>query len=525
MNKDYIIIGAGSAGCVLANRLSEDGNNQVLLLEAGAPDKKQEIHIPAAFSKLFQSEVDWNYTTEPQAQVNGREMFWPRGKMLGGSSSINAMIYQRGHPTDYDGWAALGNEEWSWEDMLPYFKKSENQEQGESEFHNVGGPLNVTELQEVNPLSLAFVEAAAQAGYSHNDDFNDGEQEGFGLYQVTQKKGSRFSSAIAYLRPALKRDNLQAETEAQVTRLLIEDGRCVGVEYTQKGQTHQVQANREVLLCGGTINSPQLLLLSGIGPANHLQDMGIEVAMDLPGVGQNLQDHLAIATAWYCKEKISLASAESIGNLVKYLFMKKGMLTSNVGEAGGFVKLDPESPAPELQYHFAPAFFLRHGFDNPEEHGFTIAPTQVKVASKGYIQLKSTDPMDHPEIQPHYLTEEADMQILVDGIKIAREIAHQSAFDTYRGEEYMPGSGVQSDDELREFVRQHTQSLYHPVGTCKMGVDPMAVVNPELEVHGVQGLRVVDASIMPNIVNANTNAPTIAIAEKAAEMISGTHFQ
>lgn len=514
---DYIIIGAGSAGCVLANRLSE--KHTVLLLEAGGPDKKQEISIPAAFSKLFKSEVDWAYETEPQAKMNNRNLFWPRGKMLGGSSSINAMIYQRGHPSDYDGWARLGNEEWGWQDVLPYFKKAQNQERGASATHGKGGPLNVTDLRDPNVLTSAFVKAAQEAGFAHNNDFNDGNQEGFGQYQVTQKKGTRHSAATAYLKPALKRKTLSAETQAQATRLLFDGQRCTGVEYVQNGATKTANANKEVILSGGAINSPQLLMLSGIGDPAHLGEFGIDVVMALPGVGQNLQDHLATMPTWYVTQKVSLAGAESLGNVAKFLLRKKGLLTSNVGEAGGFIKLDPASAAPELQFHFAPVFFIRHGFDSPQEHGMTIGPTLVKVESKGSITLKSADPFAYPSIQPNYLSAEADMDILVEGVKIARKIANQPALKPFLGAEYTPGGTVQTDAEIREFVRNFTQSLYHPVGTCKMGVDPMAVVNPELKVHGVTGLRVVDASIMPVIVNANTNAPTIMIAEKAADMI------
>lgn len=519
MQFDYVIVGAGSAGCVLANRLSASGRHTVLLLEAGAPDKNQAIHVPAAFANLFKSDLDWAYETEPQAHINGRKLFWPRGKMLGGSSSMNAMIYQRGHPADYDGWARLGNEEWGWEDVLPYFKKAENQERGESNAHGIGGPLNVTDLRDPSPLSKAFVEAAVQAGFAANDDFNDGSQEGFGLYQVTQKRGVRHSTAVAYLRPALKRNNLAAQTAAQVIRLQFEGDRCSGVVYRQRGQRVTVKATKEVILCGGAVNSPQLLLLSGIGPAAHLREHGIDVVMDLPGVGENLQDHLAIMGTWHCSQPISLAVAESLVNLGKYFLLKKGMLTSNVGESGGFVRLDPEASAPDLQFHFAPGFFILHGFEKPEGHGFTVGATLVKVKSRGTIRLRSSDPLAYPEIQPNYLSDEEEMRILIKGLKIAREIVQQPAFDPYRGEEHLPGTAAQSDEDLAKHVRQYVQTLYHPVGTCKMGVDGMAVVNPQLQVHGVVGLRVVDASIMPEIINANTNAPTIMIAEKAADMI------
>ena len=521
MNFDYIIIGAGSAGCVLANRLSASGNHRLLLLEAGGPDKKQEVQIPAAFSKLFKSEVDWAYETEPQPNMNGRKLFWPRGKMLGGTSSINAMIYQRGHPSDYDGWAQQGNEEWGWEDVVPYFKKAQNQERAGMAMHGKGGPLNVADHRTVNPISHAFVQAGLEAGFAKNDDFNDGEQEGVGLYQVTQKKGQRHSTAKAYLVPALKRKNLSAETHALAHKLLFEGKQCVGVSYQQNGQMLEARANLEVILCGGAINSPQLLMLSGIGNGNHLQEHGIETVMDLPGVGENLHDHPVITMTWVASQKISLEGAESIGNLLRFLLRKRGPLTSNVGEAGGFVKLNPDSPAPEMQFHFAPGHFIDHGFHTPDSHGFTIGPTLVKVASRGNITLKSADPTAYPAIQPNYFAEAIDMQNMIAGMRIARKIANSKALDPYRSKAYTPDDSVQTDEDMAAYVRDMAQTLYHPVGTCKMGVDPMAVVNPQLQVHGVQGLRVVDASIMPTIVNANTNAPTIMIAEKAADMILG----
>ncbi len=519
MEFDIIIVGAGSAGCVLANRLTENGRLSVLLLEAGPVDKKQEIHIPVAFSTLFKTEYDWAYETEPQPGANGRKLFWPRGKMLGGSSSINAMIYQRGNPANYDEWAALGNEEWGWQDVLPYFKKAQNQERGESPFHGVGGPLNVADLRDPNPLTKAFVQAGMEIGLPYNSDFNAGEQEGVGYYQVTQKNGKRHSTADAYLKPARKRSNLQVETEAMVTRLNMDGRRCRGVAYTQNGQTETAVARREVILCGGAINSPQLLLLSGIGPGDHLQAMGIDLVLDLPGVGQNLQDHYIAPVAYRVNQPISLAGAESAGNLFKFLVLKKGLLTSNVGEAGGFMKLNPASAAPELQFHFAPGFFIRHGFDNPEGDGFSIAPTLVKTESRGAVKLRTAIPGDAPSIDPQTYADERDLELMVTGLKIARKIARARPFEPYRGEEFLPGNSIHDDDGLRAHARECTQSLYHPVGTCKMGVDPMAVVNPHLQVHGIEGLRVVDASIMPALINANTNAPTIMIAEKAADMI------
>ena len=519
MQYDYIIIGAGSAGCVLANRLTEDGKTTVLLVEAGGPDDKQEVQVPAAFSKLFKTEADWAYETEPQVHLNGRCLYWPRGKMLGGTSSINAMIYQRGHRHNYDQWAQMGNEEWSYADVLPYFKKSEHQENGGDTYHGINGPLNVADLRDPNPLTDAFVQAGIQAGYPRNNDFNGANQEGIGYYQVTQKRGRRHSTAVAFLKPALNRPNLQAKTHAHATRLLFDGKRCTGLNYLHKGQEKTAYAACELILCSGAINSPQLLLLSGIGPAAHLQEMGIPVVMDLPGVGQNLQDHLLTGVIYECKQPISLATAENLANLAKYLLLGKGMLTSNIAEAGGFIRLDGSQEVPDLQFHFAPVYYIEHGFQLPDGHGFSIGPTLIQPESKGYLQLKTADPLAYPLIQPNYFEDEADLEVMIEGLKVARKIANALAFDAYRGDEIRPGPDVQSDDGLREYLRDTVETLYHPVGTCKMGVDRMAVVNPQLQVHGIQGLRVVDASIMPSIINANTNAPTIMIAEKAADMI------
>lgn len=519
MNYDYIIVGAGSAGCVLADRLSANGKANVLLLEAGPVDKKQEVHIPAAFSKLFKTPLDWDYETEPQEHAAGRQLYWPRGKMLGGSSSLNAMIYQRGNPADYDRWANLGNGGWSYREVLPYFKGLENYYTGESEYHGGDGPLYVNKLRSPNPLSKAFVKACKQTGLPLTDDFNGAKQEGFGLYQVTQKGGQRNSAADAFLKPAMKRKNLKVETEAEVTRLLFEGTRCVGVAYTRKGKEQTAAAAKEVIVSGGAINSPQILMLSGVGDAAQLQALGIPVVKNLPGVGQNLQDHLALGIYYACKRKVSLAHAESVRNVAAYLLRHRGMLTSNVGEAGGFTRLNSESLEPDLQFHFAPAWFIRHGFDNPVGDGFTIAPTLVQPKSIGYLTLRSADPSDKPIIQPNALSDEADVACLVEGVKLARRIASAKAFNRYRGAEYLPGEAAQSDEDLRDYARARAETLYHPVGTCKMGSDPMAVVDSRLRVHGLAGLRVIDAAIMPTIPNANTNVPAMMIAARAADMI------
>ena len=517
---DYVVVGAGSAGCVLASRLSEGGERSVLLLEAGGPDEKREIDIPAGFSDLFQTEVDWNFHTAPQPELAERELYWPRGKVLGGSSSINAMIYVRGHPDDYDGWAEAGNEGWGWEEMLPYFKRAERNERFSDDLHGTGGPLNVADQRDPNELSETFVEAAAEVGHRRTDDFNDGTQEGVGLYQVTQKGGKRHSAAAAYLKPILERSNLEAVTHAHVTRVRFDGERAVGVEYEHEGERKRADAEEEVILCGGAVNSPQLLMLSGVGPADHLAEHGIDVVADRPGVGRNLQDHLNVGVVYECTEPISLSKAESLWNVAKYFLRKKGMLTSNVAEAGGFAKTDPDLDAPDVQFHFGPAYFVNHGFEEaPVDHAFSAGAVQLRPESRGRITLASADPLDDPVIDPQYLTEERDWEVLLDGLEMCREIARADAFAPYRGRELLPGEDAETREEMKPLVRERAETLYHPVGTCKMGNDDMAVVDDRLRVHDVSGLRVVDASIMPRIVRGNTNAPTIAIAEKAADVI------
>lgn len=515
---DYILVGAGSAGCVLANRLSEDPGLRVLLLEAGGPDDKREIAVPAAFSKLFKTPYDWAYETEPEPHLDGRRLYWPRGRTLGGSSSINAMIYIRGAHADYDTWRDLGNPGWSYADVLPYFKRAENQRRGPSDHHAVGGPLDVSDLRYVNPLSRAFVEAGVALGWPRTDDFNGASQEGVGIYQVTQRRGQRHSAAAAYLRPAGGRPNLTVWTGAQATRVLFDGTRATGIEFTRGGATERAEAAREVILCGGTVNSPQLLLLSGVGPADTLRAQGIPVIADLPGVGENLQDHALIGVAYACTQPITLMTAERADNLLEYLLFRRGKLSSNIAEAGAFVKLDPAAPAPELQYHFAPAFYMDHGFTRPDGHGFSLGPTVLRPKSRGRIALRSRDPLAPPAIHGNYLADDSDLRLLIEGIRLSRRIVRAHPFDPYRGLEYL---GPQGDDDaaITAYIRERLETLYHPVGTCKMGTDPLAVVDPELRVRGVDGLRVVDASIMPTIISGNTNAPTIMIAEKAADLL------
>jgi choline dehydrogenase len=516
---DYVIVGAGSAGCVLAARLSEDPNVHVALLEAGGPDDRREIHIPAAFSKLFKSQLDWNYATEPQEHLHGRELYWPRGKVVGGSSSINAMIYIRGNPADYEAWEAQGNPGWSFRDVLPYFLKSEDQARGRSELHGTGGPLRVEDLRTVNPMSRAFVEAAIASGLRANDDFNGRDQCGAGFYQLTQKRGRRQSAADAFLHPAGKRSNLTIVPHAHATQIVLEGNRATGVEYVFDGREYTIHARREVILCGGSVNSPQLLMLSGIGPAKHLEQHGIGVAHDLPGVGENLQDHLFLPVAFESKRAVSLANAESLRSMLKYFLFRRGMLTSCIAEAGAFLRTRAGLRAPDLQYHFGPVWYLNHGFDRPPGHGFSIGPTLIRPASRGRLRLRSNFPMDAPRIEPNYLSEESDVDTLVFGIELARRIAAAPPFERFRGEEKYPGPSVSTRADIVGYIRGAAETTYHPVGTCKMGRDAMAVVDSALRVRGIEALRVVDASVMPFIPSGNTNAPTIMIAEKAADMI------
>jgi len=518
---DYVIVGAGSAGCVLADRLTEDPQTTVLLLEAGGPDDAQEIHIPVAFSKLFQSAVDWTYYTEEEPHLTNRKLYWPRGKMLGGSSSINAMIYIRGNRYDYDHWRELGNEGWSYADVLPYFKKAENQERGSSEYHGSGGPLNVMDRPYTGPLSYAFIEAGVELGWPGNDDFNGATQEGFGKYQVTQKQGRRHSAAVGYLHPALGRPNLTLQTHALVSRILFEGIRAVGIAYLKDGVEQQARINKEVILAGGAINSPQVLLLSGVGPAAELRSLGINVVADVPGVGKNLQDHPFVSVCYASTQPVSLFGLETAENMQEYIDHQSGPFTSNVAESGAFVKTSPDLPEPNLQYHFAPVYYINHGFTAPDGHGFTIGPTLVRPQSSGHLALHSTDPTQHPAIYANYLASEADMQVLIEGVKLARRLAQTKAFDPFRGQEMLPGPQVQSDEEIAAYVRNNAESLYHPVGTCKMGDDELAVVDNQLRVRGLEGLHVVDASIMPTVINGNTNAPTIMIAEKIADLLRG----
>ena len=526
MQYDYIIVGAGSAGCVLADRLSADPVIKVCLIEAGKPDRSTFIHVPAGIAVILPTRhVNWAFLTEPQPGLNNRRGYQPRGKTLGGSSSINAMIYMRGHRSDYDHWAALGNDGWSYSEVLPYFKRSENQERGEDEFHGVGGPLNVADLRSPNLIDEAFLKAAEQAGYSRNLDFNGARQEGVGLYQVTQKNGERWSAAQAFLTPALGRPNLTVITEARATRILLERKRAVGIVYRGRDGSAEIKAGKEVILSAGALQSPQLLMLSGVGPREALAKHGIPILHSLPGVGNNLQDHIDYVTCYRSKSK-DLFGLSFIGGLRmlkaigEYRKHRTGMLTSNYAEAGGFLKSDPGSAAPDFQLHFVTGIVDNHARKLHLGHGYSCHVCLLRPKSRGCVGLRSVDPLATPLIDPNFFGEEEDLDGMVHGFKLMREIMEAPALTAYRGRDIHTGA-IRTDKDIRNIIRQRADTVYHPVGTCKMGGDEMAVVDSALRIHGLEGLRVVDASVMPTIVGGNTNAPVIMIAEKTADMILG----
>ena len=523
---DYLIIGSGSAGGVLANRLSDDGDASVLVLEAGPRDRSLFIHMPAAFAwPLKDDKYNWYYESEPEPHMDGRRMYCPRGRVLGGSSSINGMAYVRGHALDYDRWAGNALPDWSYAHVLPYFKRAESRAKGGDDYRGGDGPLHVSTGACTNPLYQAFIEAGVQAGYPFTEDMNGHQQEGFGAMDMTTHKGRRWSTAQAYLKPALARPNLTLQVGAMVTRILFEGQRAVGVEYARGGRVHTVRAAREVLLCGGAINSPHLLMLSGIGDADNLGKRGIDAVAHLPGVGRNLQDHLEVYVQHACTQPISLYGATRPWNQlrigVQWLLFGEGLGATNHFESGAFIRRNDSVAHPDLQYHFLPMAVSYDGRAAAEGHGYQAHVGPMRPTSRGRVALRSADPRQGPSIQFNYMASEEDREEMRDAVRLTREILAQPAFEPFRGPELAPGPGVLGDADIDAFVRAKGESAYHPSCSCKMGSDELAVVDGEARVHGIDGLRVVDASIMPTIVSGNLNAPTIMVAEKAADMIKG----
>lgn len=531
---DYLIVGAGSAGCVLASRLSEDLTVRVGLIEAGPPDRSVLIQCPAGLALLAQTGgANWAFQTVPQPGLNGRRGYQPRGKVLGGSSSVNAMIYARGHRADYDGWAAAGNPGWSFDEVLPYFKRAEHNERGADAFHGTGGPLNVADLRSPGRWRERFVQAGVQAGYPHNPDFNGAEQEGFGRYQVTHRNGERFSAAKAYLTHHLGRPNLEVLTGAQVLRVRFEGRRAAGVDVRMGGAERTLLARREVILGAGALQSPQLLMLSGVGPGAHLQALGIPVLHDLPGVGQHLHDHIDVVQVVEGVQShdqrelfgLSLAGAvRALRGVFEWRRHRTGLLTTNFGEGGAFIRSTPDEPIPDLQLHFVVGKLVDHGRQTVFGHGYSCHVCVLRPKSRGSVTLASADPLAAPLIDPAFLSDAEDTARLVRGFKLMRQILTQPALAQHGGREVAASAAAQTDAQIETYIRQHADTIYHPVGTCRMGPAAQmasggSVVDAQLRVHGLEGLRVVDASVMPQIVSGNTNAPTIMIAEKAADLI------
>jgi choline dehydrogenase len=523
----YVIVGAGAAGCVLANRLSADPATKVLLLEAGAKDRHPLLKIPAGFAKLMGTSANWIFDTAPQKYLDGRSMFLPQGKVLGGSTSVNAMLYVRGNRLDYDEWADLGCTGWSYEEVLPYFKVHERNERLADEFHGIDGELNVADQVQTNPMSKAFVRAAQEAGIKRTDDPNGASQEGVFFHQVTQRDARRESASTAFLRPIRNRPNLTVVTGANVERVVVSDGRATGVRYTVKDKELTAHADREVIVSAGAINSPRLLLLSGIGPADELKAIGVDVVHDLPGVGKNLRDQLEVYITREAARPITYSGEDrwdrAFRHAVEYGLYRTGPATATITEAGAFVYSSPDVRSPDIQLHFLPAYVVwKDGAHNAERipgHGVTLLACNVRPTSSGAVTLTSPDPKQPPVVDPNYVANDEDMDVAVEGFKVMRKVFEAPAFKDLLKEEKLPGPGVQTDEEIRAFIRTWGKTDYHPVGTCKMGIDELAVVDPELRVRGLQGLRVIDSSIMPTIISGNTQAPSMMIGEKGAALV------
>ncbi len=522
---DYVIVGGGTAGCVLANRLSADGRSRVLMLEAGPRDSSIWIHLPIGYGKtMFHKTLNWGFYTDPEPAMKGRQIYWPRGRTLGGSSSINGLIFIRGQAADYDHWAALGNRGWSWKDVLPYFIRSEHNTRGASAVHGGDGPVWCSDIKQKHELIETIIAGANELGIPRRNDFNDGEQEGVGYYQLFTHDGWRCSSAVAYLRPVEKRENLRVEVDAQATGVILDGKRATGVRFQQDGRSFEAIARREVILAAGALQSPQLLLLSGIGPAQELRDLGINIAHDLPGVGENLQDHLQTRLIYKVAKPITtnddLASIFGKARIgLQWLLTRTGPLAVGINQGALFTRVLPESATPDVQFHFATLSADLAGARPHPFSGCTFSICQLRPESRGKIALRSADPFAKISIRANYLATETDRRCTVEGIKLARRIANTQALKTLLTEEYKPGPGVQSDAEILDFARDAGATIFHPSGTCKMGDDTMAVVDDRLRVHGIAGLRVVDCSIMPTLVSGNTCSPVVMIAEKASDMI------
>lgn len=523
----YIVIGAGAAGCVLANRLSADPSHNVLLLEAGSKDRHPLLKIPAGFAKLMGTNFNWIFNTSPQKNLNDRAMFLPQGKALGGSTSINAMLYVRGNKLDYDEWAEMGCVGWSYEDVLPYFKVHERNERLADEFHGTSGELNVADQVQHNETSWAFVRAAQEAGIKRTDDPNGASQEGVFFHQVTQRNARRESASTAFLHPVMDRPNLTVVTRAEVQQILVEDGRATGVRYLRRGKEQVVHADREVVLAAGAINSPRLLLLSGIGPADQLVAAGVDVVHDLPGVGKNLRDQLEVYITRQARKPVTYSGEDrwdrAVMHAIEYGLYRTGPATATITEAGAFVSSSENVRSPDIQLHFLPAYVVwKDGSQTAERipgHGVTLLACNIRPISSGAVSITSPDPKVPPIVDPNYMADDRDMDVAVESFKVMRRVFEQQSFKELLNEEQLPGPSVETDEEIRDYIRAWGKTDYHPVGSCKMGIDQLAVVDPTLKVHGLEGLRVIDSSIMPTIISGNTQAPSMMIGEKGAALI------